>query len=142
MNDDRTLLLNKTAICLAGILGAQAAMHVAIGAPGMSVAQPTTYHSPSGEYELWVNPGERMGRSTAKYRFLKGAETVWSGERDYTLRGVSVAANKAVTCKVVVAATPSTGEHIILMTVTTDSSPAQVRKFRVILNVVAATTNT
>lgn len=58
--------------------------------PGMLVAQPTTYTSPSGVYSLFVDPSERMGGSSAMYRFSKDGEEAWSDQREYTLRAVSV----------------------------------------------------
>ncbi|MCK4659607.1 MAG: hypothetical protein KAV82_08825 [Phycisphaerae bacterium] len=62
----------------------------ALNEPGMFVAQPATYNSPSGVYAMFVDPGERMGRSSATYRFSKNRKGVWSGEREYTLRVVTV----------------------------------------------------
>ena len=46
---------------------------------------PRTYHSPSGEFSLFVNPSDRQGRGSAEYRLLKGNTEVWHGERPFTL---------------------------------------------------------
>ncbi len=51
---------------------------------------PETYHSPSGEFSLFVNPSDRQGRGSAEYRLLKGTREVWHGNRSFTLRDVRV----------------------------------------------------
>lgn len=66
------------------------------GRPGRLIAQPTTYESVSGKYTLRVDPRDRYGSTDAVYRFSKSGETVWLGERPYTLRAVSVTNNGAV----------------------------------------------
>lgn len=48
--------------------------------------EPTTYHSPSGEFSLYVNPSDRMGVGSAEYRFQRGDEVLWEGERELTLQ--------------------------------------------------------
>lgn len=59
-----------------------------------------------------------------------------------TIRGTSVVANKAAKFKAVVSGSAAVGEYILVVTIVTNSSPAQTRKFRVVLNVVAEATNT
>lgn len=51
---------------------------------------PKTYHSPSGEFSMFVNPSDRQGRGSAEYRLLQGSREVWHGERPFTLRDVRV----------------------------------------------------
>ena len=58
--------------------------------PGVGVAQPTNYVSPSGAYTLFVDPADRRGRGAASYRLSKDGVEVWSGEKPYALREVSV----------------------------------------------------
>lgn len=60
--------------------------------------------------------------------------TVGSGSK--TINGVSVAIARWMSFKVTVASSPAaTGKHYALVTVTTDSSPAQTPKVRIILNI-------
>ncbi|UCC30531.1 MAG: hypothetical protein JSU86_20320, partial [Phycisphaerales bacterium] len=58
------------------------------GRPGVGIAQPKNYVSPSGAYTLFVDPADRYGRGGAKYRLSKSGVEVWSGEKPYTLREV------------------------------------------------------
>ncbi len=51
---------------------------------------PKTHRSPSGEFSLFVNPSDRQGRGSARYRLLKGSREVWQGELPFTLRDVRV----------------------------------------------------
>ena len=54
------------------------------------VVNPQTYASKSGAYQLVVDPSDRNGRFGALYVMTKDGETVWSGERPYTLLEVQV----------------------------------------------------
>lgn len=46
---------------------------------------PKTYVSPSKEYTLSVNPGDREGIGAATYRLSRKSRTVWEGKRPFTL---------------------------------------------------------
>ncbi len=62
----------------------------AIG-PFPSVLNPRTYRSPSGEYELLVNPTKRYGEGPAWYRLRKKGHEIWGGKRPFTLSEAEVA---------------------------------------------------
>ncbi len=60
---------------------------------------PATYRSPSGRYSLHLEPHSStdqpndlsvLGRWSGSYRFYKEDKLLWSEQRPYTLRGVSV----------------------------------------------------
>src|SRR5436190_24400555 len=52
---------------------------------------PQTYRSPSGEYELFVDPSQRTGAGEASYRFTKKGAELWAGKRAWTLAEADVA---------------------------------------------------
>src|SRR5687768_17442822 len=52
---------------------------------------PRRYASPSGELTLLVDPSDRQGRGSAKYRLEKNGKELWSGEKPYTLYDAVVA---------------------------------------------------
>ena len=58
--------------------------------PGVGLAQPTQYVSPSGGDALFVDPADRHGHGGAKYRLCRNGVEVWSSEKPYTLREVVV----------------------------------------------------
>ena len=58
--------------------------------------QPRTWTSPSGEFELFVDPMDRLGEGPARYRLLRGDEELWSREHPVTLIEVAVADNGSV----------------------------------------------
>ena len=45
---------------------------------------PTTYASPSGEWELHVDPSEAHGAGPGDYRLTRGGEEVWAATRPFT----------------------------------------------------------
>jgi hypothetical protein len=47
--------------------------------------QPATYMSPSGEWQLSVDPTQRSGAGPGRYQMTKGGVEVWSGEKSFTL---------------------------------------------------------
>ncbi len=46
--------------------------------------QPATYVSPSGEFELHVDPTDPQGSGRGNYRLTRSGREVWSGERPFT----------------------------------------------------------
>lgn len=50
----------------------------------------TIYKSPSGEFELRVEPSDRRGGGSATYELKQRGTLVWSGERTFTLWGAAV----------------------------------------------------
>ncbi len=79
---------SSASVILAGLMTFACASTALLGAspPGVGVAQPTNYVSPSGVYALYVDPADRYGEGGAKYRLSKNGVEVWSGEKPYTLR--------------------------------------------------------
>src|SRR5262245_28191087 len=51
---------------------------------------PRTYASPSGEYELFVDPSQRTGGGEGRYRFARNGLVLWTGTRSWTLREAEV----------------------------------------------------
>ena len=49
------------------------------------ILNPRSYGSPSGQYALLVDPGDRYGQFGASYRLTKQGREVWSGQRPFTL---------------------------------------------------------
>src|SRR5688572_31136547 len=62
----------------------------ASGQDGPGVLDPKTYRSPSGEYELFVDPSRPSGAGAASYRFSGNAVELWAGTRPWTLWGARV----------------------------------------------------
>ncbi|HZL98884.1 MAG TPA: hypothetical protein VFD43_01415 [Planctomycetota bacterium] len=50
----------------------------------------TTYRSPSGEFELVVDPSRLHGQGKGSYRMTRNGTEVWAGEREFTLWEASV----------------------------------------------------
>ncbi len=61
-----------------------------------SVLNPTTLTSPSGQYELFVDPGAMNGSGPATYRLTRAGEEVWSGDRPFSLWEAEVTDSGAV----------------------------------------------
>lgn len=55
------------------------------------VLQPTTYRSPSGEYELLVDPSSRHGEGKGSYRMSFRGEELWSRVHPFTFQQAVVA---------------------------------------------------
>jgi len=55
------------------------------------VLDPRTYASPSGEWALYVNPGDKSGRGGATYRLRRKGAVVWEGPRPFALWEAGVA---------------------------------------------------
>jgi len=53
--------------------------------------QPATYRSPSGEYELFVDPTSRHGEGAGRYRMSYQGEELWSLEHAFTFQKAVVA---------------------------------------------------
>ena len=72
------------------ILAAVASLAAALGTSGAAregpypILDPKRYASPSGQFVLEVDPSERFGAGSAKYRLLKDGVEAWSGERSFT----------------------------------------------------------
>lgn len=49
------------------------------------LVQPATYTSPSGEWQLSVDPTQRSGAGAARYRMTRNGVEVWTGEKPFTL---------------------------------------------------------
>ena len=49
------------------------------------VLQPKTYSSPSGEFELFVDPSHRLGEGKGTYRLSRNGAVLWSAEQPFTL---------------------------------------------------------
>ena len=62
----------------------------ASGPLGFGIAQPQVYKSPSEALSLHVRPHDRWGHGGASYRLTKSGEEIWSGDKPYTLRAVSI----------------------------------------------------
>ncbi|MBI5432830.1 MAG: hypothetical protein HZA52_08380 [Planctomycetes bacterium] len=52
---------------------------------GPKYVDPTTYASPDGEFELFVDPSSCFGAGPALYRLSVGGSIAWEGERAWTL---------------------------------------------------------
>jgi hypothetical protein len=52
---------------------------------------PSTYSSPSGEFSLFVDPTDRLGRGPAEYRFIKRGAVSWAKQLPFTLHNAVVA---------------------------------------------------
>lgn len=52
--------------------------------------QPTEYRSASGEFSIFVDPTDLVGRGPADYVLRKRGEVVWTGRRDFTLYDATV----------------------------------------------------
>jgi len=55
------------------------------------VLNPKTYKSPSGEYELHVDPSTKYGEGEGHYRMLRGGAEVWAKKLPFTLWDAGVA---------------------------------------------------
>ena len=60
------------------------------GKPGVGIAQPMSYVSPSGVFALFVDPFDRQGYGGARYRLTQNGNEIWSGQKPYALREVTV----------------------------------------------------
>lgn len=72
--------MNLTVACLL----ASAALQDPGARGGYPDLQPTSYRSPSGEWEVFVDPGSPDGAGPAQYEILREGETVWSGQHRTT----------------------------------------------------------
>lgn len=52
---------------------------------GPVILNPKTYHSPTGEFELWVNPSTMLGQAQGTYRLTRTGVEQWAGELPFTL---------------------------------------------------------
>lgn len=59
--------------------------------PFPSILNPRTYRSPSGEYELLVNPTHRYGKGSGWYRLRRNGREIWGGKRPFTMWEAAVA---------------------------------------------------
>lgn len=57
---------------------------------GDSCVDPKTYRSPSGAFELFVDPSEPVGHGSARYRMTRSGSEVWAKELDCTLLEAAV----------------------------------------------------
>ena len=48
------------------------------------LVQPTTYSSPSGEWQLFVDPIQRSGAGAARYRMTRNGAEVWASLQPFT----------------------------------------------------------
>lgn len=77
--------LAALAMVLALVVAPQLVHEAAAGFSMSREKQPSNYTSPSGEYALHVNPGDRSGAGPGNYRLTRRGKEVWSGRRDFTL---------------------------------------------------------
>ena len=75
-------------------VGLTAPAYAQMGMP--KIVDPANYSSPSGEYVFRVDPSDRYGSGKAFYRLKRDGHTLWSGDRPFTLTGVTVADNGIV----------------------------------------------
>jgi hypothetical protein len=61
------------------------------------VLNPKIYTSTSGQFAIYVNPGDMLGRGGALYRLTKGGQEVWSGRKAFTLWDAAVTDDGVVT---------------------------------------------
>lgn len=54
------------------------------------VLQPATYASPSGDYELFVDPSQRRGAGPSQCRLIRQGQEVWAAELPFTYRDAIV----------------------------------------------------
>ena len=54
------------------------------------IVDPAEHHSPSGEWVLRVDPGQRFGYGPASYALLRAGRSAWAGELPFTLSEVAV----------------------------------------------------
>ena len=59
------------------------------------VLNPKAYSSPSGEFELEVDPSTMHGQGEGTYRLMRQGKEVWSGKRPFTLWEAGVTLSRA-----------------------------------------------
>ncbi len=98
---DKKKGLHMTTLRLHALTKATPLIVVALGvftspAVADSVLNPTTHTSPSGQYELFVDPSAMNGSGPATYRLTRAGEEVWSGERPFSLWEAEVTDSGAI----------------------------------------------
>ncbi len=84
----RSIVAVSVTLCV-GILASEQRPCRASGGP-TPVLNPKTYTSPSGEFQLHVDPSTMYGQGKGAYRLTRKGAEVWSGEHPFTLWDAAV----------------------------------------------------